>query len=67
MTYADSDGVDKVIEFGSHELDGKKVSRDLFDCLELLTKKSSQIDPKVAFPKRSNPKVIKNDDIINSI
>ena len=26
MTYGDSDGVDKVIEFGSHELDGKKVS-----------------------------------------
>jgi len=40
VTYADSDGVDKVIEFGSHELDGKK------------------IDPKVAFPKRSNPKMV---------
>merc|ERR550519_570584 len=40
VTYADADGVDKVIEFGSHELDGKK------------------IDPKVAFPKRSNPKMV---------
>ena len=26
VTYSDADGVDKVIEFGSHELDGKKVS-----------------------------------------
>merc|ERR1740124_928448 len=40
VTYSDADGVDKVIEFGSHELDGKK------------------IDPKVAFPKRSNPKMV---------
>jgi len=40
VTYSDAEGVDKVIEFGSHELDGKK------------------IDPKVAFPKRSNPKMV---------
>jgi len=40
VTFADTDGVDKVIEFGTHELDGKK------------------IDPKVAFPKRSNPKMV---------
>ena len=25
VTFADTDGVDKVIEFGTHELDGKKV------------------------------------------
>merc|ERR1719310_1011597 len=40
VTFADTDGVDKVIEFGTHELDGKK------------------IDPKVAFPRRSNPKMV---------
>lgn len=40
VTYADTEGVDKVLEFGSHELDGKK------------------IDPKVAFPRRSNPKMV---------
>ena len=49
MTYADSDGVDKVIEFGSHELDGKKVSRDLFDCLELLTKNLRRLILKLHF------------------
>ena len=49
VTYADSDGVDKVIEFGSHELDGKKVSRDLFDCLELLTKNLRRLILKLHF------------------
>lgn len=47
-----------------------KRSEDLFDCLKLLTENLFQIDPKVAFPKRSNPKVIKNnlkDDILYSI
>lgn len=40
VTFADTEGVDKVLEFGTHELDGKK------------------IDPKVAFPRRSNPKMV---------
>ena len=39
VTYADSEAVEKVIQFGIHNLDGKK------------------IDPKVAFPKESTPKV----------
>ena len=25
VTFADTEGVDKVLEFGTHELDGKKV------------------------------------------
>jgi len=40
VTFADTEGVDKVLDFGLHELDGKK------------------IDPKVAFPRRSNPKMV---------
>ena len=39
VTYADNEAVEKVIQFGIHNLDGKK------------------IDPKVAFPKESTPKV----------
>ena len=39
VTYADTEAVEKVIQFGIHNLDGKK------------------IDPKVAFPKESTPKV----------
>ena len=39
VTFADPEAVEKVIQFGVHNLDGKK------------------IDPKVAFPKESTPKV----------
>ena len=39
VTFADTEAVEKVIQFGIHNLDGKK------------------IDPKVAFPKESTPKV----------
>ena len=39
VTFADNEAVEKVIQFGIHNLDGKK------------------IDPKVAFPKESTPKV----------
>ena len=40
VTFADTEAVEKVIQFGVHNLDGKK------------------IDPKVAFPKESTPKVM---------
>merc|ERR1719228_2278843 len=39
VTFADNEAVEKVIQFGIHNLDGKK------------------IDPKVAFPKESTPKM----------
>ena len=39
VTFADTESVEKVTQFGVHNLDGKK------------------IDPKVAFPKESTPKV----------
>ena len=39
VTFAEAEAVEKVIQFGIHNLDGKK------------------IDPKVAFPKESTPKV----------
>ena len=39
VTFSDTDAVEKVTQFGIHNLDGKK------------------IDPKVAFPKESTPKV----------
>ena len=39
VTFADNEAVEKVTQFGIHNLDGKK------------------IDPKVAFPKESAPKV----------
>jgi len=40
VTFADNEAVEKVIQFGIHNLDGKK------------------IDPKVAFPKESTPKMV---------
>lgn len=40
ITFADPNSVDKVLEAGEHELDGKK------------------IDPKVAFPKRAQTKMV---------
>ena len=45
VTYADTEAVEKVIQFGIHNLDGKK------------------IDPKVAFPKESTPKVREGEGI----
>ena len=39
VTFSDTETVEKVTQFGVHNLDGKK------------------IDPKVAFPKESTPKV----------
>ena len=39
VTFTDTDSVEKVMQYGIHNLDGKK------------------IDPKVAFPKESTPKV----------
>jgi len=40
VTFSDTDAVEKVTQFGIHNLDGKK------------------IDPKVAFPKESTPKMV---------
>jgi len=40
VTFADTESVEKVTQFGVHNLDGKK------------------IDPKVAFPKESTPKMV---------
>ncbi|KRY38981.1 RNA-binding protein Musashi -like protein 2 [Trichinella spiralis] len=45
IKFADAASVDKVLNHQAHELDGKK-ARNLFG-----------IDPKVAFPKRIQPKV----------
>ncbi|VDM63425.1 unnamed protein product [Angiostrongylus costaricensis] len=59
ITFVDPASVDRVLATEEHELDGKKVFIDYFPKLFLffLHKGGAFIDPKVAFPKRSQTKV----------